>query len=307
MRGKQVSIKEICDFLEERKIKFLICGNDSKVINGFCALKELQDNSMTWIRKGYSLPLEELNNCSNIVLFAEFGTPIVNAKFPVIFVENVHRTFFRVTEKFFGELNPEQPRQKIEPTAIVETNSVGTGVYIGHHTYVSAEAVIDDCVTIMHNVTIEGKVKIGSGTFIGSGTVIGSCGFGYMTNEDGNQEVVPHYAGVVIGKNVRIGANNVIMRGCLSNTVIEDDVKTADLVCISHNDRIKHGAMITGGTVIAGSTEVGACTWIAPNSTINNNVMVGDYAYIGIGSVVVKDVDQNMKVLGYPAKPMTLH
>ena len=306
MRGKPVSVQDICKYLKEKNITFTICGNTAGTVGGFCALKDLEENSITWVRKGYPLPIEKLNNCPNILLFADNGTQTEGARFPVIFVDNVHRTFFRVTERFFGELNPEKLQPKIERSAIIETDSIGTGVYVGHHTYISKEAVIGDHVTIMHNVTIEGRVVIGSGTVIESGTVIGSDGFGYMLNEEGKYEAVPHYAGVMIGKNVRIGANNSIMRGCLSDTVIEDDVKTADNVCISHNDCIRQGAMITSGTVISGSSSVGAGTWVAPNVTVNNAVNIGDHAYIGISSVVVKDVGDNMQVLGYPAKPMRL-
>lgn len=302
MRGKPVSIQAICDYLAEKNIPFSVYGDVAGTVDGFCALKDLQANTITWVRKGYPLPVEKLNNCPNILLFAGCGTQIEGAKFPFIFVDEVHRTFFRVTEHFFGELNLGIPQPKIESDAIVETDSIGTGVYVGHHTYISKEAVIGDHVTIMHNVTIEGKVMIGSGTFIESGTVIGACGFGYMTNEEGKQEVVPHYAGVMIGENVHIGANNTISRGCLSDTVIEDEVKTADLVCISHNDVIKRGAMMACGTMIAGSTTVGEGTWIAPGTIINNNVDVGEKAYLGIGSVVVSKIRKGIKVLGNPAK-----
>ena len=123
-----------------------------------------------------------------------------------------------------------------------------------------------------------------------------------MENEAGKQEIVPHYAGVKIGKNVRLGANNTVIRGCLADTIIEDDVKTADLVCISHNDVIKQGAMITCGTVIAGSTIVGENTWIAPGAVINNAVNIGADSYIGIGSVVPTKIRKGKKVFGNPAK-----
>ena len=82
----------------------------------------------------------------------------------------------------------------------------------------------------------------------------------------------------------------------------EDDVKTADLVCISHNDIVKQGVMITCGTVIAGSASVGENTWIAPGVVINNGVTIGRDAYIGIGSVVATRIRKARKVFGNPAK-----
>lgn len=302
MQDQSISMKDICTFLSEIGVQYHLEEKPEIKILGFCPLNDLKTNSITWIRKKYKLPIDALNQFNDILLFAEFGTEVEGLKIPVIFVDEVHRTFFRVTEEFFGYLNPEKRVKKIEATAVVETDLIGRDVYIGHHTYVSKDTSIGDNVTIMHNVTICGKVAIGDDSFIESGTVIGDCGFGYMTNEEGNKEIVPHYAGVRIGRNVRIGANNTISRGCLSDTVIEDGVKTADLVCISHNDIIKQNVMITCGTAIAGSTTIGENSWIAPGVTINNAVDIGQDAYIGIGSVVATRVRKNKKVFGNPAK-----
>jgi UDP-3-O-[3-hydroxymyristoyl] glucosamine N-acyltransferase len=184
---------------------------------------------------------------------------------------------------------------------VVETSDIDEGVYIGHHTYISEDVSIGKNVTIMHNVTIDGKVSIGDNTFIESGTVIGSTGFGFYKNMNGDQEIVPHYAGVRIGSNVHIGANSVVMRGCLGDTVIEDKVKISELCCIAHNDVIKEGTIVTVGTLIAGSTTVGKNVWIAPGSTVNNALDIGDDSHIGIGSVVLKKVKQGRRVFGNPA------
>ncbi len=297
-----IRVKEILDFLNESEINYEVQGKESVQIRLFCPLNNLKDHCITWIRKGNRIPVDELNRLNEMVLFAEKGMSCTGNDFTIIYVENVHRTFFRVTEYFFGCLNPENITKKIEKSAIIETEDIGTGVYIGHHSFISKDVMIGNNVTIMHNVIIDCKAEIGDNTFIESGTVIGACGFGYLTDEAGKQEIVPHYGGVKIGKNVRIGANNTIIRGCLSDTVIEDDVKTADLVCISHNDIIKQGAMITCGTVIAGSTIVGENTWIAPGAVINNGIAIGEDAYIGIGSIVATKIRKKKKVFGNPAR-----
>lgn len=297
-----ISVKEILDFLKESNMVYRVQGSDSVHIELFCPLNNLRNNCITWIREGKKIPIAELNSFKGMVLFAEHGMPCQGNDFTIIYVENVQRTFFRVTEHFFGYLNPQRIIERIEKSAVVETENIGAGVYIGHHSFISKDVVIGNNVTIMHNVTIDCKAEIGDNTFIESGTVIGACGFGYMINEEGKQEVVPHYGGVKIGKNVHIGANNTIIQGCLSDTVIEDDVKTADLVCISHNDIVKQGVMITCGTVIAGSASVGENTWIAPGVVINNGVTIGRDAYIGIGSVVATRIRKARKVFGNPAK-----
>lgn len=47
---------------------------------------------------------------------------------------------------------------------------------------------------------------------------------------------------------------------------------------------------------------VGKNVWIGSNSTICPGVTIGDNAVIGAGSVVTKDVPENMVAAGVPAK-----
>lgn len=297
----KVKAKDILKFFNTLNIDCDIAGNKEISVSGFCPLNSIQDSCVTWTRNIKKIPIHELNTHKNIILLAENETKINNVLFSVIYVDDVHRSFFLMLEHFFGSLNPEHRERKIEKSAIVETEQIGKNVYIGHHCFISKNVTIGNNVTIMHNITIDGKVSIGDNTFIESGTVIGACGFGYYKDFSGNQEIVPHYGGVQIGANVRIGANNTIIRGCLSDTIIEDYVKTADLCCISHNDVIKQGAMLTCGTIIAGSTIVGEHAWLAPGTILNNAAVIGDNSYVGIGSVVLKKVKNGQKVFGNPA------
>lgn len=296
-----ITVKNIDEFLVSKKIEHRICGNLNSIIHGFCPLNHLRDNCITWARNMKKVSFDDFAQHKNIILFADKTSQEINVDLTVVYVDNVQNTFFEVTEHFFGYLNPDRHRSRMEKTAVVESNRIGKGVYIGHHTFIDREVSIGNHVIIMHNVTIQGKVEIGDNSFIESGTVIGACGFGYIKNDIGQQKLVPHYAGVKIGKEVHIGANNTIIRGCLGDTIIEDYVKTADLVCISHNDVIKSGAMLTCGATIAGSTIVGENAWLAPGAVVNNAVNIGDDSYVGIGSVVLKKVKPKHKVFGNPA------
>ena len=47
---------------------------------------------------------------------------------------------------------------------------------------------------------------------------------------------------------------------------------------------------------------IGKNVWIGSNSTICPGVTIGDNAVIGAGSVVTKDVPENMVAVGVPAK-----
>ena len=47
---------------------------------------------------------------------------------------------------------------------------------------------------------------------------------------------------------------------------------------------------------------IGKNVWIGSNSTILSGVTIGDNAVIGAGSVVTKDIPENMIAVGSPAK-----
>jgi UDP-3-O-[3-hydroxymyristoyl] glucosamine N-acyltransferase len=54
--------------------------------------------------------------------------------------------------------------------------------------------------------------------------------------------------------------------------------------------------------MIAGSCEIGENVWISPSANIMQKVKIGDNTLVGMGSVVLKDVEANSVVAGVPAK-----
>lgn len=298
----KVSVGEILSFFDTKQIKYKFSGDPNVSVNAFCPLHSPKDYSITWVRKIADVPVEKLNRRSGMLLVAELGEEIETLNCSVIYADNAHRSFFRVLEHFFSESDPEQKREGIESSAVVETANLGEHVYIGHHSYIGRDVKTGDYVRILNNVTIQGSVTIGDYTVIESGSTIGACGYGHYNDENGDPVCVPHLGGVVIGSHVKIGANNAVSRGCLSDTVIEDYVKTDNLCHIAHNDVIKRGAMLTANTVLSGSTTIGKRVWTAPGSLLNNSITVGDDAFLGLGAAVTKDVPEGKVVVGVPAK-----
>ena len=115
--------------------------------------------------------------------------------------------------------------------------------------------------------------------------------------------MIKHYGGVKIGNNVHIGSQTHVARGTIDDTVIEDGTKIDTLTHIAHNCRIGKNSAIIAGSLLYGSVELGENSYIA-SGIVRNQIKVGNNSFVGIGSVVLKDVENDITVIGIPAKPI---
>lgn len=155
-------------------------------------------------------------------------------------------------------------------------------------------------------------LRIGSGANIRSGTVVYEGATIGRSLQTGHNVVIREET--VIGDNVGIWSNSVIDYGCRignnvkihSNvyvaqfTTIEDDAFLAPGVTIANDMRpLCAECTRAGGPTIKRGARVGV------NVTILPGVVVGEYALIGAGSVVTKDVPPHAVVYGNPARVAT--
>lgn len=100
--------------------------------------------------------------------------------------------------------------------------------------------------------------------------------------------------GVMIAPNVTINALAKIGIGAICNTysVIEHECLIGDF------------AHIAPGAVLCGNVHVGENSFVGAKSVVREGIRIGKNAIIGAGSVVVKDVPDNVKVVGNPARIM---
>jgi len=274
-------------------------GRDCAVYQG-CSLDQMQDNSVLWIGKrardqGYDL--SQLDAYVEMLVILWDQCP-ARPNCAYVLSTQPRLDFVRVLNEFL--VYREKPG--IHPTAIVEKGAVvGKDALIGAHSYIGPKVRIGDNCRIYQNVSILGDVTIGPCCVVKSSAVIGSEGFSFVTGGRG-LEHFPQTGRIVIGANVWIGSGSTIERAAINATTIEDEVKIDDLVQIGHNTTIGRQSQITAGVVVCGRSHVGRGVWIAPNATINNGVRVGDDAYVGLGAVVLKDVEPGTVVVGNPAK-----
>lgn len=76
---------------------------------------------------------------------------------------------------------------------------------------------------------------------------------------------------------------------------------------IGHDNEIGDYTMISGGCNIVRNVNIGKDVFVAAGVCIAQDVVVKDGAYIGLGSVVLKDVKAGTKVFGNPARIIPFH
>lgn len=103
-----------------------------------------------------------------------------------------------------------------------------------------------------------------------------------------------------IGKGVTVKANVII--SC--DVIIEDNVGIEPFVSVGHDCIIGKHCQISSGVMMGGGTQIGAGTYIGMNVPIKEKVKIGSNSIIGMGSVVQRDIPENVIALGNPARAM---
>ena len=112
----------------------------------------------------------------------------------------------------------------------------------------------------------------------------------------------PHIGIVIINDHCEIGCGSTIDRGSLSNTVIGKNTYLDNQVHVAHNNKIGDNCIIAGQVGFAGSSTLGNNVMIGGQAGISGHLKIGNNVDIAGGSGVIKDVPDNSKVMGYPAK-----
>ena len=187
----------------------------------------------------------------------------------------------------------------------------GNNVFIGKNVKIGKNSIIGDNTIIESNVIIGKKVIIGSNvhiknTLIGddvviqSGCKLGQKGFGFIPKKSKNIKF-PHIGKVILGNSVELASNCTIDRGSVDDTIIGDNTYFDNQVHVAHNVKIGKNCMIAGQVGFAGSSTIGDNVSIGGQAGISGHLKIGDNVKIGGGSGVIKDIEDNQIVMGYPA------
>jgi UDP-3-O-[3-hydroxymyristoyl] glucosamine N-acyltransferase len=232
-----------------------------------------------------------------------------------IIVDNVLVSTSIVTSKFY----PDAIEDDFDATVdLINNTKFSDKVKFGRNVLIGKNVSIGSNCLIGHNTIIEKNVVIGNNCSIGSNTiirntlikndikildncVIGKHGFGFFPKHNKNLRY-PHVGIVIIEDNCEIGCGSTIDRGSMSNTSIGKNTYLDNQIHIAHNVRIGENSIIAGQVGIAGSSIIGNNVKIGGQAGISGHLKIGNNVEIAGGSGVIKDIPDNSKVMGYPAK-----
>ncbi|MDL4839760.1 acyltransferase [Aquibacillus rhizosphaerae] len=217
---------------------------------------------------------------------------------------------------------------KLGSNTVIENDvSIGENVVIGHNTVILQGTKIGDNVTIGCNcvlgikpsinkrmrkisnstrqLVIEANTRIGHVVSIYSGTQIGKHVF--IGDHASIRENVTIEEGSVVGRAAIVELNSKIGKFCTiqtlayvtGDTILEDNVFIGPCVSMSNDKYMGAEEYSLKGPHIKKGAKIGN------NASLLPAVIIGVNTIVGAGSVVTKNIGDNVVVAGVPAKELT--
>ncbi|MEY4718817.1 MAG: hypothetical protein RL563_1435 [Pseudomonadota bacterium] len=204
----------------------------------------------------------------------------------LLLLSNIKPDFFRTTRIQFEKLGFKPGKSSVHKTAYVDR-----GVIIGAGCVIEPHAVIKSGTIIGHN------------TYISSNSVLGTHGPAvYRSNGKKISYIKLHYGTLQISREVEIGNSCVLLRGMLGRTYIGSETILGNLVHIGHGTEIRERVWMAAGVTVCGHGFIDSGVTIGAGSVIRDNVAIGANTSVGMGSVLINDVQANSSVMGVPAR-----
>lgn len=214
-----------------------------------------------------------------------------------------------------------------ENVVIMDNVVISSGTKIGNNTVIYPDTyigknvlILDNCVlgrrpfnlpnldrkpsTRLKGLKIGNRCQIGANVVLYKGSTIGNqvmiCDFSSIREGCDVGDNVVLGKGVYVNYNVKIGNNARIMDGCHfgGDMVIEKDVFMGPFVCSANDNYMgmgKKSARRKGAHIKRGARIGLGCILLA-------NITIGEYAVIGAGALVDKDIESNYLAYGFPVR-----
>ena len=300
---------KIADLFPKTKFK------NNKIVSNIKSLKFAKKNELTFFDsiKYKSLALNtQASFClttNNLEKFLPKNTEKIIVKNVLFELAVTLSKVFPKSDIDFPDLTVKKP-QKNNYKGVKFGNNVlvGKKVRIGKNSIIGSNTIIEKNVSIGKNCVIGSNVIIkncimNDNVIIQDNCKIGQKGFGFIPLKDKNFKF-PHIGHVQISSNVEIGSGCTIDRGSVDVTRIGKNTYLDNQVHMAHNVQIGENCMIAGQVGFAGSSVIGNNVSIGGQAGVSGHLKIGNNVKIGGGSGVVKDIEDNMVMMGYPAVPL---
>lgn len=270
------------------------------------SLNNPKDNAVMFIIDGYMVHADAFLKCSNCLVFWPENAEVpeeISARHAVVKCDNAKNgycAFFRENEITYYP--PIEDVEMVNGAYIAKTAKIGNNCRILPGVYIGGEIEMGDNCYVGTGARLVGEIHMGNNVVIRENTVIGADGLSTDRDENGRALTMPQFGGVIIEDDVQIGALTVIGRGAIDSTVLKRGSKIDNSTFISHNVVLGEDTFVVGETIMFGSSSTGKQAFISGNSTIRDGRHIGDKAIVGMGSVVVRNVEDGVVVKGNPAR-----
>lgn len=103
-----------------------------------------------------------------------------------------------------------------------------------------------------------------------------------------------------------VGAGSVVLAGAVVNPDARLGVACIVNICasVAHDCTLEAGVHVGPGAHLGGNVSVGEATWVGIGASVRHGIRIGARAMVAAGAAVVADVDDDVTVLGVPARPV---
>ena len=181
---------------------------------------------------------------------------------------------------------------------------VSTSARIHPTAFVDRHVYVDDHAVIGPGAVVLGNSYIGKGCVLKANCSIGGDGLQFYPVGDRNRIAV-HAGGVWLAEGCCVGSSASVDRGLFGEfTYLGPSTLLDDLVHVGHAVRCGANGLVFAGTTLGGSSVLGEHVYLGPSTSLKNLLRVGDYAFLGQGSVLLRDLPDYGFALGNPARLM---
>ena len=147
-------------------------------------------------------------------------------------------------------------------------------------------------------------VTLGDNIRIEAGTRIGTQSMTINKNPfTGHNVRLEAEKGVIIEDGVDIGCNSSVHRGLYRDTIIKRNAFIGSHCSIGHGCYVGENAQIADGSKFMGDVTIMPEVYIGACTEIRENAVVGAYSYIGMGTLITRDIPPGSFGYGRPFKP----